>query len=160
MNPNNPTKLKMPKTAEMIVSLKIPDATAITALQTLHRTGFKKISGIKRSDYYKFSFDGDAGDFKNKISKVDILVNANKHSCGFLIRRDDSVKLLVKNTDEGDGLLKTLKNRLGFSQIKKAEKGTLWEISVDGDEKEKLKIAEKAAKELLVNENYQEFEIL
>ncbi|MBI1934849.1 phosphoribosylformylglycinamidine synthase subunit PurS [Candidatus Woesearchaeota archaeon] len=151
----------MIKTIEMVVSLKVPDTTATTAFQTLQRIGFRKIKGIKRSDYFKLSFEGDAGEFKNKISKVDILVNANKHFFAFLIEKNADAKILVKNTDDdGSGLLSVLKNRLGFDKIKSVEKATLWELSIDADEKEKLKIAEKAAKELLTNENYQEFEIL
>ena len=151
----------MTKTVEMIVSLKVPDTTAITALQTLNRLGFPKIKDIKRSDYYKFSIEGDADKFKDKISKADILVNANKHSYGFSISKGNSVKILVKNiNDDGSSLLSTLKNRLGFKNIKKVEKATLWELSIDADEKEARKIAEKAAKELLITENYQEFTIL
>ena len=43
------------KTVEMVVGLKMPDNTAITALQTLQKIGFIKIKNVKREDYYKFS---------------------------------------------------------------------------------------------------------
>lgn len=145
----------------MIVSLKVPDTTAITALQTLQKIGFNKIKDIKREDYYKFLIEGDEKKFKDKICKVDIMVNANKHSHSFSIPKDNNVKILVKNINEGgDGILSTLKNRLGFKNIKKVEKAVLWSIAIDAEEKEARKIAEKAAKELLVNEHYQELEIL
>ena len=151
----------MPKTVEMIVSLKMPDTTAITALQTLQKIGFNKIKDVKRADYYKFSVEGDAGKFKDKICKVDILVNANKHSYDFSIKKDKTIKILVKNiNDDGSGVLSTLRNRLGFKNIKKVEKATLWSLGIDADEMEARKIAEKATKELLVNEHYQEYEIL
>ena len=169
----------MSKTVEMIVSLKMPDNTAITTLQTLQKIGFNKIKDVKREDYYKFLIEGNEQKFKDKICKVDILVNANKHSYQFSIPKEKNVKILVKPTkiedfrdtknpndflvnmnDDGSGLLSTLKNRLGFKDIKKAEKATLWSLSIDADEKEAKKIAEKAAKELLVNEHYQEYEIL
>ena len=151
----------MPKTIEMIVSLKVPDTTAITALQTLQKIGIDKIKDIKRSDYYKFTIEGDEGQFKIKISKVDILVNANKHSFEFSVKKDNNVKILVKNlNDDGNGILSTLTNRLGFKNIKKVDKAVLWSIAIDADEKEARKIAEKAAKELLVNENYQEFSMI
>ncbi len=151
----------MPSTIEMIVSLKVPDTTAITALQTLNRIGFPKIKNAKRADYYKFLIEEDAEKFKEKISKVDILVNANKHLCNFSVTKDENIKILVRNTDDdGSAIVSTLKNRLGFKSIKKAEKATLWSLSIDADEKSAKKIAEKAAKELLVNENYQEFLIL
>ena len=148
----------MPATIEMIVSLKVPDTTAITALQTLHKIGFNKIKDVKRADYYKFLIEGDAEKFRDKICKVDILVNANKHSYDFSIRKDNNVKVLVKDINDGESsILSTLKNRLGFKNIKKVEKAVLWSLSIDADEKEAKKIAENAAKELLVNENYQEF---
>ena len=151
----------MPKTVEMVVSLKVPDTTAITALQTLQKLGFNKIKDVKRADYYQFLIEGDEEQFKNKISKVDILVNANKHSCDFSVKHDNTIKILVKNiNDDGSGILSTLKNRLGFKSIKNVEKATLWSLSVDADENGARKVAEKAAKELLVNENYQEYRVL
>ena len=149
------------KTVEMIVSLKVPDTTAITAHQTLQKIGFNKINNVKREDYYKFLIEGDIEKFKNQICKVDILVNANKHFFNFSIQKDNNVKILVKNiNDDGSGILATLKNRLGFKNIKKVEKAVLWSLNIDSDEKEAKMIAEKAAKELLVNQNYQEYEIL
>ena len=151
----------MPNTIEMVVSLKVPDTTAITALQTLQKLGFSKVKDVKRADYYKFLIEGDAEKFKSQICKVDILVNANKHSYDFSIQKGSSINILVKNiNDDGSGILSMLKNRLGFKNIKKAEKATLWSLSIDADEKEAIKIADKAAKELLVNENYQEYVIL
>ena len=149
------------KTVEMIVSLKVPDTTAITALQTLNKIGFNKIKDVKRADYYRFSVEGDEQKFRDKICKVDILVNANKHSCSFSIPQDNLAKISVKNiNDSGSGLLPTLKNRLGFKDIKKVEKAVLWSLAIDADENESRKIADRAAKELLVNENYQEYEIM
>ncbi len=149
------------KPIEMIVSLKVPDTTAITALQTLNKIGFTKIKEVNRADYYKFLVDGDAEKFKDKISKVDILVNANKHLCKFEIQKEKAVKILVKNiNNDCSGILSTLNNRLGFKNINKVEKAILWSITVDTNEKEARKIAQNAAKELLINENYQEFVIL
>lgn len=149
------------KTVEMVVGLKMHDNTAITALQTLKKIGFGAINGVKREDYYKFLVEGDEGKFMQGICKADILVNANKHYCEFSVKKDGSAKVLVNNiNDGGSGILSMLRERLGFRNIKKAEKGTLWSLSIDADEKEKAKIAENAAKELLANENYQEFRII
>ncbi|HLG24583.1 MAG TPA: hypothetical protein VI564_06670 [Candidatus Nanoarchaeia archaeon] len=151
----------MPKTVELIVSLKVPDTTAITALQTLNKMGFKQVINLKRLDYYRFFIDGDAQKFKQKISKTDLIVNANKHFCGFSVPKTDSVKLLVKNSDDNNsGLLKTLKNRLGFKELKKIEKFVLWEFIFGSKSAQNRKAAENAAKDLLVNEHYQEYKIL
>lgn len=151
----------MPQTVEMVVSLKVPDTTAITALQTLQKIGFNKIKDVKRADYYKFLVEGDAENFREKICKVDILVNANKHSHDFSVKKDNTIKISVKNINDGEsGILLTLKNRLGFKNIKNIEKAVLWSLTIDADEKEARKIADKAAKELFVNEHYQEYLIL
>ena len=148
-------------TVEMVVGLKVPDNTAITTLQTLQKIGFNKIKEVKREDYYKFLIEGDEQKFKDKISKADILVNANKHFFEFAVKKDNAVKILVKNiNDDGSRILDILKNRLGFKDIKKAEKSVLWSLAIDADEKEARMIANKAAKELLVNENYQEYTLL
>ena len=45
--------------AELLVKLKIPDTTAITAFHTLERMGFSTVKSLERMDYYLFSFDGD-----------------------------------------------------------------------------------------------------
>src|SRR3989338_5735929 len=128
---------KMPKQVEMIVSLKVPDTTATTALQTLQKIGFNRIKSVSRADYYLFSIEGDEEKFKSKICKADILVNANKHSYSFSIQKDNAVKILVKNINGGESsLLSTLKNRLGFEEIKKGDKGMLWSLNIDADEKE------------------------
>lgn len=151
----------MPKIVEMVVTLKVPDTTAVTALQTLQKIGFSKVKDVKREDYYRFLIEGNEAKFKEKICKVDILVNANKHCYNFSISRDNAIKILVKNINgDESGILRTLKNRLGFKNIENVEKATLWSLAVDADEKEARKIAEKAAKELLANEHYQEYSIL
>ena len=149
----------MTKTIELIVSLKVPDNTSITALATFHKLGYLKIKSLRRADYYKFQIEGDASKFKERISKVDILVNANKHSFDFAIKQDGAKKVLVKNSDDdGSGLLDLLKNRLGFKDLKKTSKATLWSLEIEDKDPEKL--ADKAAKELLVNEHYQEYTII
>lgn len=149
------------KTVEMVVRLKVPDTTAITTLQTLHKIGFNKIKDVERADYYRFSAEGNEEKFKKQICRVDILVNANKHAYDFEVKKDNKVKILVKNIDDdGSSLLSTLKNRLGFKNIKRVEKAVLWDLIIEADEKEAIKIAEKAAKDLLVNENYQEYRII
>ena len=145
----------------MAVTLKVPDTTAITALQTLQKIGFGKIKDVTRSDYYEFLIEGDEEKFKERISKVDSLVNVNKHLFSFEMKKDACINILLKNiNDGGSGILSTLKERLGFSGIKKAEKAVLWSLSIDAEKNEAKKIAEKAAKELLVNENYQEYEVI
>ena len=151
---------------EMFVSLKVPDNVAITAFNTLKRMDYK-IKELERADYYKFDADGNVEDFKKKISNVDILVNSNKNKYAFTIEDNNEnqnnnykkINMLVQDLDNGAGLLSTLKERLGFTNIKKVEKGVLWTMYFDKKVNAK-KIAEDITKNLLMNENYQEYKVL
>ena len=60
---------------EMYVDLVVPDNIAITAFNTLKDIGFP-IKKLQRYEYY--NIEGSEGIF-DKLSKVDILVNANKN---------------------------------------------------------------------------------
>ena len=151
-------------TTELFVSLKVPDNTSITAFHTLERMGYNKLKKVERQNYYKFEFSGNIKDFQNKISKVDALVNANKHKYSFDLEKNkenyEKINILVQNSDDEKDLLLILKNRLGFKNIKKAEKGVLWSLSIDADEKEAENIAIEITKNLLMNENYQKFKVV
>ncbi len=153
--------------AELLVGLKIPDATAITAFHALERMGYK-LKAFERMDYYKFNFSGYFSNFSRKIAGVDVLVNANKHKA--IVKRTDEkfsrensneIFVLVKDIGKNTGLLGTLRNRLGLREITDLVKGTLWklvfpsEINADDARKTANEIAEK----LLANVNYQEFSV-
>lgn len=144
---------------ELYVGLKIPDTTAITTFHLLKRMGYD-ISKVKRQVYYKFEIEGDATKFAEKISKVDILVNANKNNFSMKIEKDDpAVHVLVKDRgDKCEFLISTLKDRFDFSEIINIEKGILWYLYIDSKKKEK--IAKEIADVLLHNENYQGAKIL
>ena len=141
---------------ELFVRLIVPDNIAITAKNTLLKLGFS-ISGLRRSDYYRLECDDDVVEdyIKDALSKVDILANANKHRVSF-IKDNEGINILV--TDIGDactGILNTLRERLGFKGIKAMEKGTVWTFIGCNQED-----AVKMTKELLANENYQEFKVI
>ncbi len=147
------------KHLEMLVKLVVPDNIALTAKHTLLKMGFK-LADLKREDYYKFEVEQDKNNInKNNIqeqlSKVDILANANKHKVSFA-KEKQGTKILVTELDAtGQGLLHTLRERLGLTQIKSALSGTLWTFVGCSEED-----AVKMTKELLINENYQEFKVL
>ena len=149
---------------ELYVWLIIPDTTAITTFHTLEKMGFD-IKSVKRKDYYSFEVDESAGcsvkEFSKKIARVDILVNANKHCFEVFAGEkeaepgSDVVSILVEDFEKPEGLLNTLRKRLGFGEIKDMEKATLWELEVNSK-----KTAGKITRELLCNENYQGFRVL
>lgn len=157
-------------TIELFVSLKVPDNVAITAFNTLKRMGYDKLKNLERSDYYKFDIKNNIDEFKKQISNVDILVNANKHKYNFELNnnknnfknqknKDKKINVLIQDIDNGTGLLSTLRERLGFDNIKNLEKGILWTMFFDKKANAK-KISMDIAKNLLMNENYQKFRVL
>lgn len=147
------------KTIQMLVTLKIPDATALSALQALHEMGYKNLKNIERALYYRFSISGDELKFKGRISKADILVNSNKHTASFSIPKDkNKVVILVEDKEQGDGLLPNLRDRLGFSGLKRMRRGTLWMFSIEG--KDAKGQAKEMTEVLLCNENYQDYTLL
>ncbi len=135
------------------VKLKTPDATAITAFKALKRMGFAELRSLDRLDYYDFNLEND---ISHKLKACDLLVNANKHLV--LDSPPDGTKLLVKDKDSPDSLLNTLKNRLGFNEIRSMSKGTLWVMDLNSSSPED--IATDIADALLYNRFYQNFEFL
>ncbi|HJN57111.1 MAG: hypothetical protein QF436_02440 [Candidatus Woesearchaeota archaeon] len=151
---------------ELIVGLKVPDNTAITAFNTLQNIGYKQLKKLEKCDYYKFHITEDADKFRERISKTDILINANKHKFSFSIGNNQDtgenykkVNILVQELDNPEALLTTLRERLGFNEITKLEKGILWALSFDKNADAK-NTAKDIAKNLLMNENYQKFKVI
>ena len=158
---------------DMMVGLLIPDTTALTAFHTLERMGFGKLKKLVREDYYRISAkDQDFRFLSDELSKVDILVNANKNTCKMKLAdqpfedgNEDgkmTVKILVRDTDSDNaGLLDTLRNRLGLTDLKSIEKGVLWTLHLEGlTEDEGKGMAREIAERLLVNRHYQEFKLV
>ena len=146
----------------MFVRLKVPDNVAITAFNTLKRMKYK-IKKLEKSYYYKFDVKNDIENFKKQISTVDILVNSNKNTFNFDLNNNKNnykkINILVQDIDDGNSLLETLKERLGFTNIKKFEKGILWTMYFDKKTNAK-KTAVDITKNLLMNENYQRYKIV
>ena len=140
----------------MLVSLKIPDATALSALQALHEMGFKRLKSLERSIHYEFQVSGDERKFQESIKKADILVNSNKHTATFSVQKNiKKIAVLVEDREQGSAMLSNLRERLGFSQIKTMRSGVLWMFSING--KNPKDLAKKMTKELLSNPHYQKY---
>ncbi len=168
---NNNLMIKMINKIEMFVELLIPDTTAITAFHTLKNMGFKQLKKLDREDYYYFAVDEDFKKFSDKMVKVDILVNANKHKYRTKLlsekikeKRDELHKVHVLVQDIGNnasGALSVLKHRLGFLQIKEMKKGVFWTLHLKTkDKKEAFETSKKIAESLLYNKHYQECRVL
>lgn len=157
---------------EMFVELLIPDSIAITARKALERMGYK--IDVRRADYYKFKAKGE-NDLSAELGKVDILVNANKHK--FIVKKHGeklesldkegkegvfAVRVIVKDIDNpGKGILATLRDRLGFTDVEECEKGTMWTLFIKAKARQDaLKVGEEITKSLLFNEHFQEYKII
>ena len=142
---------------KLLVGLKIPDTTAITAFNTLKKMGIN-IEELEREDYYEFILLKDSDKFMKDIAEVDILVNANKNYSKVyreeIGKEEGFVYVVVRNKEKDLGLRETLMERMGFKNIAEMHKGVLWKFKASEEE------AEKAVKELLHNPHYQEFELL
>lgn len=144
----------------LAVGLKIPDTTAITAFHTLEKLKYSALKKLERFVTYDFTLkEHDAG-FEKKIVQTDILVNANKHTAFINPEKEEGfVYVLVTDRDETqEGLLSTLKHRLGFTNIANVKKGTLWKMHIADPEPEN--VARDIAETLLCNTHYQEYSIL
>jgi len=145
--------------AELFVGLKIPDTTAITALDTIKKVGYA-IKQLKRTVYYKFIVKGDKEKFEKKIGKIDVLVNTNKNKYSINLEKErGAVYILVQDIDDRcENLLVVLRERLGITEIKSMERGVLWTLFIDSNQKEK--IIKKIGNYLLHNENYQKMKVM
>jgi len=148
------------------VELLIPDTTATTTIHALRRMYGARVSKLRRRDYYEFEVSGDADSFCDRIKKVDVLVNANKHMAttmkddekpeGKLGEEDEVCVLVQERGENATGLMSTLRERLGFSEIKSMRRGVFWCIGVGGDRC----LADEIARKLLHNRHYQEYTII
>lgn len=151
---------------ELFVRLVIPDTTAITTFHTLKKLGFKELEKIKREDYYYFEVDSDFDSFVKKITKVDVIINVNKHKFRIKLAGEEPetnnvAYVIVKNIDNGGGLLNLLKNRFGFKEIKALATGTFWTLHFNILDKEKInELTKKISETLLYNKHYQEIKII
>ncbi|MFH1641303.1 MAG: hypothetical protein ABIC04_00210 [Nanoarchaeota archaeon] len=141
---------------ELFVGLKIPDTVAITSLNTIKRMGYVDVKNVCRELYYQFDVDQDSGFFE-KISKVDILVNANKNTYhNKLIKKSGTVYIMVfDKLDNCANLQSTLINRLGFNNIKSMRQGILWMLETGS-----VNTAKKIAENLLCNKHYQKYTLM
>lgn len=159
----------MTKDMEMTVGLKIPDTTAITAFKALQRMGVKGLKGLKRSDYYRFRVSCDIGEASGRLGKTDVIVNANKNTfhakpAGKPFPEEDwdllTIRVLVKDSQGNQGLLRTLRDRLGMGFVEGLETGVLWTLGFDAGKERAWKTARDLGNRFFANLNFQEVQFL
>ncbi len=170
---------------ELLVNLKIPDVTALTAAGALRRRmGYaESLKSLTRADYYRFELDADSEEQAFALAgelaeKTNVFVNPNKHV--FELRpsshepkqSDDGtqfVQVLITDPTDGsaEGALSALQGRLGFGDaVQGLLKGVIWTLEFATDSREEalelarnVAVTETREQGLLMNPHFQECEI-
>ncbi len=171
---------------ELLVKLKIPDVTALTAANALRRRlGYADVlEDLKRADYYLFDVEADseqqALELVREIAEhTNLFVNPNKHSFEVAMWEPPSepakvgenlyrVRCMVRDADidRGAALLEDLR-KLGYGErVKALTAGTLWIMTIRAPDPqtarniaEEITITRSRTRGLLANPHYQVCEI-
>lgn len=172
------------QTVELLVKLKIPDVTALTAAGALRRRmGFEGVlTSLARADYYRLELAVDTPEealalARDLAENTNVFVNPNKHV--YEVRtgtqaaaRDASghqAAVLVTDPLDGsaEGALSALQGRLGYGgRVSGLLKGVLWtlELACENDEEarrlaEEIAVTRSREQGLLLNPHFQECEV-
>jgi len=154
----------------LFVTLKIPDAEAATAENTLRRyLGYEKeLKGLRRESLWSVLVDAadesEAEGMGRQFAERQ-LVNDNKESYRIEVGEEElqfgesEVPRLLTRLKIKDGVAvtvrDTLRQRLGFGErVVEVKRGSLWFMDAEP------KLVEKIAVDLLVNKNKDEFFVL
>jgi phosphoribosylformylglycinamidine (FGAM) synthase PurS component len=171
---------------ELLVRLKIPDVTALTAANSLRRRmGYEgKLAELRRADYYRLGLNVPSADEARALAtelaeQTNLFVNPNKHvyelrepgtsTAQSAANGTHDIEVLVTDPNDGsaEGALAALQGRLGYGeQVASLVKGLLWVLRLEADDREGAKaLAEEIAltrridRGLLVNPHFQECSI-
>lgn len=172
-------------TVELVVGLKIPDVTALTAGNAIRRRlGYEDVlSSLERADYYRIEIDVDDREKAEAIAReiaedTNLFVNPNKHTYHIQFPEDRGananvdgewlVNVLVTSPDDssGDGIASALNGRLGYTQVSDVETGVLWtmRIRAAGEDEareiaESITVTRSQSQGILMNPHFQEHEM-
>lgn len=173
------------ESVELLVRLKIPDVTALTAAGALRRRmGYAEVlKSLKRADYFRLQLNvadsAAAIELATELAeKTNVFVNPNKHvyevraGSHQAVAESDGrhvVHVLVTDPTDGsaEGALSALQGRLGYGErVTGLVKGVLWSLELACESRAR---AEELAREiavttardqgLLLNPHFQECEI-
>jgi len=171
---------------ELLVTLKIPDVTALTAANTIRRRlGYADtLADFRRADYYCLDIDAEGVSaalamVREMAERTNLFVNPNKHA--FTVRPIEerggpvegegthTVNVLV--TDPADsspaGILGALQGMDAYGQVVQGvRRGVLWTMKLVADsEQQAMEMAEditvtrSQSQGLLMNPHFQECEM-
>ncbi len=176
------------QTVELLVSLKIPDVTALTAASSIRRRlGYDEVlKELRRSDYYLLDLKTTDPQLANELvqelaEKTNLFVNPNKHSyevrspqqhSGAPIQQEGlwRVEVLVTPVEgaQAPEIEQALTQRLGYSgQVTAVRRGILWILLLAADSAEEAReiteqITVTTARDqgVLINPHYQAWEMI
>lgn len=159
----------------LFVTLKIPDAEAATAKNTLRRhLGYEgKLKDLKKEAVWSALVEADDAKAAEKMGREFAereLVNENKESYRVEVSEkelefgESALPRVFVRLKIEDGVaisvMHTLQNRLGFGErVVEVKRGSLWIFDMEKKFVEKG-LVEKAALDLLVNQNKDEYFVL
>ena len=176
----------MPYTLELLVKLKVPDVTALTAKHALQRRlGYADVLvDLRRADYYRFVTEAADEAAATKLvreaaERTTLFVNPNKHSYEVRFRDDDwrvtiagpglySVEVLVTELNGGGAALREALQAQwpGAQAIQELSAGILWTLILKAESAaqarqiaEEIAVTRRVNKGLLINPHYQECQI-
>jgi len=136
--------------------LKVVDPTALTARETLrHALGFgNQVKAIARSEVFAFGWEETVAPreiLERLARETNLLQNPNKHHLEIAVgneplRPRGNVWVLVTREGQGASLGETLaRRRLVPGNAPRTGRGTLWELSLEGDSAERGVLARRMA---------------
>ena len=169
---------------ELVVSLKIPDVTALTAGNAIRRRlGYEDVLiALDRADYYRLELEVDdreraEGLVREMAEETNLFVNPNKHvyEVRFPEDRDGggedgewTVNVLVTSPDDstGEAIASALDTRLGYGEVANVETGVLWTMRIRADSEdaarevgESITVTRSQSQGILMNPHFQEYEL-
>jgi phosphoribosylformylglycinamidine (FGAM) synthase PurS component len=170
------------QSVELLVKLKIPDVTALTAAGALRRRmGYREVlKSLRRADYYRLELAAADGQEAQALAqelaeRTNVFVNPNKHvyeiraggqQCATTPAGYQVAQVLVTDPNDGsaEGALAALQGRLGYGgRVLGLVRGVLWTLELDcADRQEAERVAGEIAVTrrrdagLLMNPHFQE----
>ena len=172
-------------TAELVVGLKIPDVTALTAANAIRRRlGYADaLEVLERADYYRLALDvadRDAAEalVRRMAERTNLFVNPNKHTYEVRFPEDHAagapedghyvVHVLVTSPEDTSGadIAASLQSHHGYPQVQGVETGVLWTMHLAADSEarareiaEDITVTRSQGQGILMNPHFQEYEV-
>ncbi len=172
-------------TVELVVGLKIPDVTALTAANAIRRRlGYADVLEVlERADYYRLALDvtdREAAEalVREMAERTNLFVNPNKHTYDVRFPEDRTgvgaedgrfvVNVLVTSPDDGTGadIAALLHSHHGYPQVESVETGVLWTMHLVAESEarareiaEDIAVTRSQGQGILMNPHFQEYEV-